>query len=60
MSDDWLLQYVALNIRMEFPRDVALTLACPLLWAVFGAKSTGLLTSRQADTPDPDGIRTCK
>ena len=46
VSDDWLLQYVVPNICMEFPRNVALTLARPLLWAAFEPSLLGFLPGK--------------
>ena len=43
VTDDWLLETVAPNILLQFPREVALTLARPLLWAVFEPHLQGYL-----------------
>ena len=43
VTDEWLLETVAPNILLQFPREVALTLARPLLWAVFEPHLQGYL-----------------
>ena len=35
ISDDWLVEFVVPNIFAQYHHDIALTLARPLLWAVF-------------------------